>query len=137
MSPAAPPSLPAARYAAHQAAIDAAVAGVLGSGWLILGRQTSAFEREFAAFLGAAHCVGVASGTDALEIALRACGIGPGDAVLTVSHTAVATVAAIERAGAAPVLADIDPRSYTLDPEQLSDTIMEYQAGPGRPAAPA
>ena len=131
-----PPSLPAARYAAHQAAIDAAVAEVLGSGWFILGRQTSAFEREFAAFLGAAHCVGVASGTDALEIALRACGIGPGDAVLTVSHTAVATVAAIERAGAAPVLADIDPRSFTLDPEQLSDTIKEYQAGPaaaGRP----
>jgi dTDP-4-amino-4,6-dideoxygalactose transaminase len=136
MSPTLSPSVPADRYAAHKTALDGAVAEVLSSGWFILGRQTAAFEQEFAAFLGAAHGVGVGSGTDALEIALRACGIGPGDAVLTVSHTAVATVAAIERAGATPVLVDIDPVTFTLDPERLHDAIAAYQSGPaasGRP----
>lgn len=120
-------SLPAARYRAHRAEITAAVAQVFRSGRFILGSQTAAFEREFAAFIGTACCVGVASGTDALEIALRACGIGSGGAVLTVSHTAVATVSAIERAGAMPVLVDIDPSTFTMDPNRLQATILEYQ----------
>jgi dTDP-4-amino-4,6-dideoxygalactose transaminase len=92
------------------------VAEVLDSGWYILGRQAEAFEAEFAAFCGAAGCVGVNSGTDALLLALRACGIGAGDEVITVAHTAVATVAAIRLAGATPVLVDIDPLTYTMDP---------------------
>src|SRR6185295_861756 len=109
-----PQTDPKASYLAHQPDIEAAIARVLASGWFILGAETAAFEREFAAFLGARHAVGVANGTDALVLALRACGVQPGDAVVTVSHTAVATVAAIELAGAIPVLADIDPETFTL-----------------------
>ena len=116
-----PQSNPKANYLAHRAEIDAAVAAALDSGWYILGRQVEAFEAEFAAYLGVRHAIGVASGTDAVELALRACGVGPGDGVLTVSHTAVATVAAVELAGAAPVLIDIDPATFTLDPNQLAD----------------
>lgn len=106
---------PLASYLAHREEIDDAVRRVLGSGRYILGKETQAFEQEFAAYLGVKHAVGVGSGTDALHLALRACGIGPGDEVITTSHTAVATVAAIELAGATPVLVDIDPKTYTLD----------------------
>ncbi len=122
----APLSLPAARYRAHRARIDEAVANVFHSGRFILGDQTAAFENEFAAFVGTAQCIGVASGTDALELCLRACDLGPGDAVLTVAHTAVATVAAIERAGATPVLVDVDSSTFTMEPNRLLDTIQEY-----------
>jgi len=125
-----PQTDPKAGYVSHQGEIDAAITRVLAKGWFILGEETAAFEREFAAFLGAHHGVGVASGTDALVLALRACGIEPGDAVVTVSHTAVATVAAIELAGAIPVLADIDPETYTLSPASLESTIQEYLALP-------
>ncbi|MEI8313666.1 MAG: DegT/DnrJ/EryC1/StrS family aminotransferase, partial [Verrucomicrobiota bacterium] len=89
----------------------------------ILGPEVESFEREFAREAGVAHCLGVANGTDALVVALRALEIGPGDRVITVSHTAVATVAAIELAGATPVLVDIDPTSYTLDPNRLEETL--------------
>ncbi len=121
--PTIPQANPRANYLAHKAEIDAAAARVLDSGWYILGEEVAAFEEEFAAYLGVHHAIGVASGTDALEIALRACGVGAGGAVFTVSHTAVATVAAIERAGATPVLVDIDPTSYTMDPNHLEDAI--------------
>src|SRR5829696_9381204 len=80
--------------------IDAVALRVLRSGWYILGKEVSAFEAAFAAYHGVDHAVGVASGTDAIELALRAAGIGRGDEVLTVAHTAVPTVCAIERAGA-------------------------------------
>src|SRR6059036_1543204 len=100
---------PKANYLAHKDEIDKAVHRVLDSGCYILGQEVAAFEQEFACYLGVRHAVGVGSGTDALHIALRACGVGPGDAVLTVSHTAVATVAAIELTGATAVLTDIDP----------------------------
>jgi dTDP-4-amino-4,6-dideoxygalactose transaminase len=96
--------------------IRAAVARVLERGWYVLGPEVDAFEAAFAAYHGVGHAIGVASGTDAIELALRAAGIGPGDEVITVSHTAVATVCAIERAGAKPVLVDIDPGCYTMDP---------------------
>lgn len=112
-----PQTDPKAGYLAHRAEIDAAVRGVLDSGSYILGREVKAFEQAFAVYLGVRHAVGVGNGTDALELALRACGIGSGDEVITVSHTAVATVAAIELAGAQPVLVDIDPNTYTIDPE--------------------
>ena len=81
------------------------------------------FEKEFATYLKVSSCVGVASGTDALEIALRACGIGSGDGVFTVSHTAVATVSAIERTGATPILVDIDPTTYTLDLNSFQNSL--------------
>ncbi|MGA9347288.1 MAG: DegT/DnrJ/EryC1/StrS family aminotransferase [Anaerolineae bacterium] len=121
--PAIPQTDPRANYLAHRAEIDAAISRVLDSGWYILGQEVAAFEQEFAAYIGVRHAIGVASGTDALELGLRACGIGPGDAVFTVSHTAVATVAAIERCGATPILVDIDPTTYTIDPSHLEDAL--------------
>ncbi len=120
-------SHPKADYDADAEEIDAAISRTLKSGWFILGKETRSFEEEFAGFLGVDHAIGVGNGTDALVIALRAIGVGAGDAVLTVAHTAVATVAAIEMAGAYPVLVDIDPESYTLCPHSLSTTIQEYQ----------
>jgi len=114
---------PHAGYLAHQGEIDAAVARVLGSGRYILGPEVTAFEREFADYVGVAHGIGVGSGTEALYLAIRACGIGAGDEVITVAHTAVATVAAIELAGASAVLVDIDPRTFTLDPTRLEAAI--------------
>lgn len=122
-----PQSDPKASYLAHQREIDAAVRETLESGWYILGKQVAAFESEFAAYLGVADCIGVANGTDALVLALRACGIGAGDVVITVSHTAVATVAAIELAGAAPLLVDIDPATFTINPQAVEDAINSYQ----------
>ncbi|HHY56225.1 MAG TPA: DegT/DnrJ/EryC1/StrS family aminotransferase [Chloroflexi bacterium] len=110
-------------YLAQQSEIDAAVRRVLESGWYILGQETAAFEVEFAAYCGAAGCVGVNSGTDALHLALRACGVGPGDEVITVAHTAVATVAAIRMTGATPVLVDIDPNTYTMAPAALAAAL--------------
>jgi dTDP-3-amino-3,4,6-trideoxy-alpha-D-glucose transaminase len=94
---------------------------VIESGQYILGSQTAAFERAWSSYLGVASCVGVANGTDALYLALRAVEIGPGDEVITVSHTAIATISAIVRTGATPVLVDIDPQTYTLDPAHLAD----------------
>jgi dTDP-3-amino-3,4,6-trideoxy-alpha-D-glucose transaminase len=114
-----------AAYHRLQPEIDAAVAAVLESGWYILGPEVSAFEAEFAAYLAADHAVSVASGTDAVMLALRACGIGPGDEVITVSHTAVATVAAIELCGARPRLVDVAPDTLTLDPVALEAAVTD------------
>jgi len=118
-----PQSNPGAGYRTHQAEVDAAVRRVLDSGWYILGREVSAFEQEFAAFVGVSHGVGVASGTDALQLALRACGVGSGDVVAAPSHTAVATVTAIHLCGATPLFIDIDPCRFTLDPNRLEDAL--------------
>jgi dTDP-4-amino-4,6-dideoxygalactose transaminase len=111
------------QYLSIREEIDAAVERVLTSGWFILGQEVQAFEEEFASYLGVSHAVGVGSGTEALHLALLACDVGPGDEVITVSHTAVATVAAIELAGAKPVFVDIDPSTYTMDPSQLENKI--------------
>ena len=105
------------------------IAETLSSGWYILGAQVKSFEQEFAEYLGADHCVGVANGTDALNVALR-CLIEPGDVVITVSHTAVATVAGIELAGGVALLVDIDPVTYTIDPPAIEDAINSWR-GPG------
>jgi len=118
-----PQANPRAQYKSHQPEIDQAIARVLDKGRYILGEETAAFEREFAAYLGVRFGIGVGSGTEAIHLALRACGVGPGDEVITVSHTAVATVVAIELCGATPVLVDIDPRSFTLDPARLPAAI--------------
>jgi dTDP-4-amino-4,6-dideoxygalactose transaminase len=111
------------QYLSIKEEIDGAVKRVLISGWFILGQEVRAFEEEFAAYVGASYGVGVGSGTEALHLALLACGVGPGDEVITVSHTAVATIAAIELTGARPVFMDVDPLSYTMDPSQLRDKI--------------
>jgi dTDP-4-amino-4,6-dideoxygalactose transaminase len=118
-----PQANPRAQYLSHRAEIDQALARVLAGGRYILGDETGAFEAEFAAYLGVAHAVGVGSGTEALHLALRAVGVGPGDEVITVAHTAVATVAAIELCGAIPVLVDIEPDYYTLDPAGLAAAL--------------
>lgn len=122
------PNSPTANYQAHKNEINAAIARVLDSGRYILGREVAAFEEEFASYIGVRHAICVASGTDALYLALRACGIGSGDVVITVSHTAVATVAAIEMAGATPLLVDIDPITFTMDPNCLEDTVKKYKS---------
>lgn len=127
-----PQTDPGAAYLAQRPEIDAAIAHVLGAGRYILGEEVAAFEREFAAFIGVGHAVGVASGTDALVLALRAIGVGAEDYVVTVSHTAVATVAAIELAGARPLLIDIDAASCTMDAAELACALA---APPGRIAA--
>jgi dTDP-4-amino-4,6-dideoxygalactose transaminase len=118
-----PAANPQAQYMSHQAEIDAAIAAALGGNRYILGPQTQAFEQEFAAYLGVRYASGVGSGTEALHVAIRACGLGPGDEIITVAHTAVATVAAIELAGATPVLVDIDPVTYTIDPDRIEAAI--------------
>lgn len=118
-----PQANPKASYAAHRAEIDAAIRRVLESGWYILGEEVAALEREFAAYCGLGHAVGVGSGTEALHLALKALGVGAGGEVVTVSHTAVATVSAIELAGARPVLVDVHPASYTLDPAALESAL--------------
>ena len=118
-----PQAAPGYAYTERRVEIDEVTRRVLESGTYILGPQVEAFEEEFAAYIGVRHGVGVANGTDALELALRAIGIGPGDAVFTVSHTAVATVAAIGRCGALPVFVDVDPSTYTMDPEKLASAI--------------
>ena len=114
---------PLAQYRTHELAINAAVARVLKSGRYILGEEVDGFEREWAGYIGVGHAIAVASGTDALEIALRACQIGPGDEVITTAHTAVATVAAIELAGARPVLVDIEPGTWLMDAAQVERNI--------------
>lgn len=121
-----PQTDPKASYLAYQADIEAAIARVLASGWYILGQEVAAFEQEFADYIGVRAAIGVANGTDALELALRSLDIGPGDAVATVSHTAVATVAAIELVGATPIFLDIDPHTYTLDPVHLAQAVQEF-----------
>ena len=95
--------------------IEAATARVIDRSWYILGEELEAFEQEFAGYCGSAHCIGVNSGTDALWLALLAAGVGPGDEVLTVSHTFVATAIAIRKSGATPVFADVDEKTLLMD----------------------
>jgi dTDP-4-amino-4,6-dideoxygalactose transaminase len=128
-----PQSNPKANYLAHKNEIDDAIYRVLQSGSYILGREVEAFEEAFAAYVGVPHAIGVGNGTDALELALRAVGVVPGDLVFTVSHTAVATVAAIELAGGTPVFVDIDPGTYTMDPSSLAAALAHPPKG--RPKA--
>lgn len=118
-------SNPAAQYLSQKVQIDEAITRVLNSGRYILGPEVQTFEEEFSRYIGVSFGIGVGSGTDALRLALSACGIGKGDEVITVSHTAVATVAAIELAGCVPVFVDIDPVSYTLAPAGLAKAVTE------------
>lgn len=113
-------------YSAYQAELDAASRRVMDSGWYILGEEVRAFEAAYAAWCGIANAIGVANGTDAVALALRSLGVGKDDIVLTVAHTAVATVAAIEMIGAVPVLVDIEPVNFTIDPQKLEATLARY-----------
>ena len=111
------------QYRSIKPEIDAAIARVLENAQFILGPAVSAFEADFARFCGVAEAVGVSSGTSALHLALVAAGIGPGDEVVTVPYTFVATVAAIEYAGARPVFVDVEPDYWTMDPARLEAAI--------------
>lgn len=114
---------PFAQNDSYKDEIQKVILSVLASNRYILGPEVETLEEEFASFIGVKHCIGVANGTDAIEIALRSLGIGLGDEVITVSHTAVATVAAIEAVGARPVLVDVDSEFFTLDPLQLDEVF--------------
>ena len=112
-----------AQFWSIEGEVMAAIRGVLESGQFVLGPETEAFERELAAHSQAGHAVGTSSGTSSLHLALLAAGVGPGDEVITVPHTFVATVAAIEYTGAQPVLVDVRPDSLTMDPQLIQAAI--------------
>ncbi|MET9682309.1 DegT/DnrJ/EryC1/StrS family aminotransferase [Streptomyces coeruleorubidus] len=103
--------------------IHDAVETVMRSGQLVLGRSVRGFEEEFAAYHGLAHCVGVDNGTNAIKLGLQACGIGPGDEVITVSNTAAPTVVAIDGTGATPVFVDVDPDTYLMRVDQVEAAV--------------
>ena len=111
-----------AEYRAFKHEINAAFARVMASGRFVLGPEGEAFEREIAAYTGAKHAVGVNSGTDALHLALVAAGIGPGDEVIIPSFTFFATGEAVSHTGATPVFADVDAKTFNLDPKSLRIT---------------
>src|ERR671913_2577400 len=102
-----------------RAEFDAAMARVVDSAKFILGPEVGAFEREFAAYCGPGHAIGVANGTDALTIALRAMGVGPGDEVIVPSFTFYASAEAIPPTGARPVFCDVDPETFCITPETV------------------
>jgi dTDP-4-amino-4,6-dideoxygalactose transaminase len=112
-----------AQYRSIASEIDAAIAEVIHNTAFILGKDVSLFEEEFAQYNQAKYAVGVDSGTSALELALRAFGIGPGDEVITAANTYIATALAISYTGARPVLVDIDPQTYNIDANMLADAI--------------
>jgi dTDP-4-amino-4,6-dideoxygalactose transaminase len=112
-----------AQYRNIKSEIDAAIAGVLESCQFVLGNEVSSFEQEFANYCGASECIALNSGTSALHLALLAAGVGPGDEVITVPFTFVASVAAVLYAGAKPVLVDIDPLTFTMDPSGIEKAI--------------
>ena len=112
-----------AQYRSIKDELDAAVLGVLASGEYILGREVRAFEEEFAEYCGGGECVAVNSGTSALHLAFLAAGIAPGDEVITTAMTFIATASAIAYSGARPVLVDIDPVTWNIDPSQIEAAI--------------
>src|SRR5206468_2217503 len=105
------------------AAVRAAIERVIERGWFVLGPEVEAFEQEFAAASGAAHAVGVGTGTDAIALILRALGIGPGDEVITTPLSAAYSALAIVMAGARPVFVDVDPDRLTIDPRRIAAAI--------------
>jgi dTDP-4-amino-4,6-dideoxygalactose transaminase len=112
-----------AGYLELKAELDAAYQRVMDHGWFILGRETAAFEEEFAAYCGVAHCVALGNGLDALHLVLRGLGVGPGDEVLVPGNTFIATWLAVSHVGATPVPVDPDPFTYNIDPERLARAL--------------
>ena len=130
-----------AQVAPIRAELDAAIADVVDNTAFILGDRLAAFERDFAGYCGCGEAVGVDSGTQALHLILRALGVGPGDEVVTVPNTFIATVEAIAYTGATPVFVDVDPDTWLMDPARLADAItprtkavMPVHLGGGHPA---
>ncbi len=115
-----------AAYRELQDDLDAAYHRVMAAGWYILGEEVERFEADYAAYCGAAHCVGVASGLDALHLALRACDIGPGDEVIVPSHTFIATWLAVTQAGATPVPVEPDERTFNIEPARIEAAITPH-----------
>lgn len=111
------------QYSRIRSEVDAAIQKVLASGQFILGKEVGEFECKIAGYLGVSYAVGCASGTDALQIALMALGIGPGDEVITTPFTFVATTETIVLLGAKPVYVDIDPRTYNIDPSKIEQAV--------------
>lgn len=120
-----PVANPKAQFESHEKEILDGIRKVLSSGWYILGDEVRNFEKEFANFLGVQFCIGVANGTDAIALALKAVRVSSGDEVITVSHSAVATTAAIEQIGAIPVFADIESKTRCIDPMNIEPLISE------------
>jgi dTDP-4-amino-4,6-dideoxygalactose transaminase len=116
---------PSAQFKSYQNEIEEAVLSVMRGNRYVLGEQVNSLEKEFADYIGTTSAIGVANGTDAIELALRALDVGLGDEVITVSHTAVATVAAIEATGAAAVLVDVESEYYTINPNQLEEVCSD------------
>ena len=112
-----------AQYHNIKPEIDQAIAGVLESSQFVLGAEVAAFEKEFAAYCATAECIALNSGTSAIHLALLAAGVGPDDEVITVPFTFVASVAAVLYTGARPVLVDVEPRSFTMDPAAIEAAI--------------
>ncbi len=112
-----------AQYADIKLDIDAAIQRVVNNTAFILGKEVSEFEKNFAAFCRAEHCVGMDSGTAALHLALLLCNVKPGDEVITTTHTFIATAEVISLVGAKPVFVDIDPRTYNIDPAKIQAAI--------------
>ncbi len=127
MTVGAPPRVPfldlLATYTELRAELDAAAARVLGGGWYVLGAEVARFEEAWAAYTGTAHCVGVASGLDALHLSLVAMGVGRGDEVIVPSNTYIATWLAVTRAGAVPVPVEPDPRTSNIDPDRIEAAV--------------
>ncbi|GBU18087.1 MULTISPECIES: DegT/DnrJ/EryC1/StrS family aminotransferase [Methylobacterium] len=123
-----PQAAPARRIARFRRQVDEAVAAVLGGEAYVLGAPVEGFEAAFARFCGAGHCVGVASGTDAIALALRALGIGPGDEVIVPALTFAGTAQAVLHCGAQPRLVDVDPRSRCIDPAAAEAAITPRTA---------
>jgi dTDP-4-amino-4,6-dideoxygalactose transaminase len=113
------------QFRTMQEPLEAAALRVLRSGWYVLGAEVRAFEEAWAAFCGAPHCVGVANGSDALHLALRAVGVGAGDEVITVPNAAGYTAFAVRLIGARPVYADVDPATFVMDPRSVESLITE------------
>ncbi len=112
-----------AQYATIRSELDQAVKAVCESQYFILGPEVQGLEQETADYCGCGHALGVSSGTDALLVALMACGVGVGDEVITTPYTFFATAGSIARLGAVPVFADIDPVSFNLDPLRIAELI--------------
>jgi dTDP-4-amino-4,6-dideoxygalactose transaminase len=113
------------QYDLNRDTIDRGIKRVVERGWFILGQEVEAFEKEFAEYLGARHAVGVGSGTEAIQLALMAAGVEPGDEVITAANTCVPTISAITSAGATPVLADIIPETFNIAPQSVEAAITE------------
>ena len=112
-----------APYRELQGEIDAAVARCLASGWYVGGSEVAGFEASFAEYCDAAHCIGVANGLDALQLALRAMDVGPGDEVIVPSNTYIATWLAVSQCGATPVPVEPDPRTLNIDPQRIEAAV--------------